>query len=904
MSPAILYRQLPGEGLDAFIAEFRKAAARDPFGTVFIVPTSHLAREIVRRLREEDVPVVADTVTTLSGFARKIFLDYATSETLISGAESRLILARLLDAGKYPLLSGTGAVDELATLFEAILMWKVDYPAALDDLATARCVEIARLFDAYRRFLDEHDLVDERALFARVVRILSDTGWFRTVYIYGLFEPMPRTAGRYYARPPRTVFVYGLFEPMPLERDLLLSLRESAEDFHYSIPYARNPVVFADDGEWLLPDTVISGDAPDTRRSRLALLFSRAKSADCGGCIRLAERRDGLDEVRAIAQEIRDLVAAGVRPGEIAVAFPDLASALPCVEAVFPEFGVPYVASDGRPLSALPLVRALLDVAAVPARGYRREDVVALAASPFLPITCGCDLDLLSREARITAGAASWDEQFAALLRTVEDERDRPETPEPARSRLAAKAVSIASARDAVGTLFADLSMLDGTKTLADHIAVYRSLIERWQAPVMSKMGDPDLLGEFINLLASFERLARLLPEEKISLAEFSSLLAQLAAGTRTARRRNSGGVQVVGVREVAHLAVPYLFIGNLVEGVMPQLTTPPPFTADAGTQRSGARSREDILREERYYFTAALLSARSRIYLSYPATDGATPVIRSGFVDAVREAFSPGMWGNGDLPDSGLAAIRQACASIARGESVTETLRIPPALDPAAIPADARETTPPGLPLRDDIPTAVVPPGVPPNGEGERVYSASEIEAHLRGPAESRLPGFAAGDDALIRGLAVHEVFRGRDPAAVLRRHGLDPIRAPEYRELYSRFLASPLMQGIVRDHREVPFLVRVNGIAFRGVIDRLVQRLNGAWMLIDYKTGTPGDAADYAIQMTVYCHAAGQFLGSPVTPYLYFVDADRWAEIEVDEERVFAEIGRAVRGIEEENL
>ncbi len=60
----------------------------------------------------------------------------------------------------------------------------------------------------------------------------------------------------------------------------------------------------------------------------------------------------------------------------------------------------------------------------------------------------------------------------------------------------------------------------------------------------------------------------------------------------------------------------------------MPQLTTPPPpFTADAGTQRSGgARSREDILREERYYFTAALLSARSRIYLSYPATDGATP--------------------------------------------------------------------------------------------------------------------------------------------------------------------------------------------------------------------------------------------------------------------------------------
>ncbi len=339
MSPTVLYRQLPGEGLDMFIAEFRKAAARDPFGTVFIVPTSHLAREVA-------VPFVTDAVTTLSGFARKVFFEHATSETPISEAESRLILARILAAGRYPLLAGIGAVDELATLFEVLIMRKVDYPAALGDLASAKSA-----------FLDEHGLVDENTLFARVTRMLSDTGWFRMIYIYGLFEPMP------------------------LERDLLFSLRESAEEFHYSIPYTGNPAVFSDDGEWLLPDTVISGDALDTRRSRLAALFSRSEPVDCCGFVRLAERRDRLEEVRAIAQEIRDLVAAGVRPDEIAVAFPDFASALPCVEEVFPDFGVPYTASDGRALSASPLVRALLDVAMVPARGYRREDVVALAAA-------------------------------------------------------------------------------------------------------------------------------------------------------------------------------------------------------------------------------------------------------------------------------------------------------------------------------------------------------------------------------------------------------------------------------------------------------------------------------------------------------------------------------------------
>ena len=239
-----------------------------------------------------------------------------------------------------------------------------------------------------------------------------------------------------------------------------------------------------------------------------------------------------------------------------------------------------------------------------------------------------------------------------------------------------------------------------------------------------------------------------------------------------------------------------------------------------------------------------------------------------------------------------------------ARSETVLGTLRIPLTLDLAAIPADVQEISPTCLPVPEHIPAPEDPAGIPLDGREERVYSASEIEAHLRGRAESRAQGFAAREDALTRGLVVHEVFRGRDPAMVLREYGMDADLAGEYHDFYARFLASPLMQGVVRDHREVPFLVRLNGIAFKGVIDRLVQRLNGTWMLIDYKTGTPGDAGDYAIQMMIYRHAATQILGYPVIPYLYFVDLDRWAEIEVDEARVLAGIRRAVRGIEEEGL
>jgi len=271
MPRAVLYRQLPGEGLDEFIRQFRNAAAHDPFGTVFIVPTSYLVREITHRLEEEGVPIIASAITTLQGFARTVFFDTATVETLISDAESRLILTDILtaNAARFPLLASLKTVDELATLFSVVIMRKVDYPGALGDLQSARSAEIGALFDAYLRFLEDHNLVDGSTLFARAARQVTGTG----------------------AR-PRTVFIYGLFEPMPCEQDLILALRESADEFHYALPFAENPAVFTDDGNWLHPDTVIAGE----RRSSLANLFSRREPWDSGGFIRIAERRDGLDE--------------------------------------------------------------------------------------------------------------------------------------------------------------------------------------------------------------------------------------------------------------------------------------------------------------------------------------------------------------------------------------------------------------------------------------------------------------------------------------------------------------------------------------------------------------------------------------------------------------------------------
>jgi len=666
MPQAILYRHIPGTQLDELIRRFRDAAAEDPFGTIFIVPTSYLVREITHHLEEEGVPIVASAITTLQGFAQKVFLDTATVETLISDAESRLILADILtaDAIRFPLLAGAGAVNELATLFSVLIMRKVNYPGTLGDLQSAKSAEIGALFDAYLRFLEDHNLVDGSTLFP----------WATRQFI--------RTGTRL-----RTIFIYGFFEPMPCEQDLILALRNSADEFHYALPFAENPAVFKDDGKWLHPDTVIAGEAIDGRRSSLAGLFSRREPWESGGSVRIAERRDGLDEVRAIAQEIRDLIAGGVRPGEIAVAFPDLDQAIPYVEEVFADFNLPYAVSSGQTLLRSPLTRAMLDVLTVPAFGYRRGDVVALLSSPYIrSALVGPEVDLLSREARIVAGAETWDRRLAGLAARLEEERAAPDLPDSARQRLAEKIARIETVREEIGRLFADLECLEGEKTLAGHLAAYRSLLARRHWPAMPEEGDSGVLEReardlraFAGLLDTLEGFTRLLPEQRISLVEFSSLLGLLAAGTRSSKKRNRNAVQLVGVRKIAHLSIPYVFLANLVEGVMPRLTTRLPFTTDLETRQLGTRTKADILREERYYFIAALLAARERVYLSYPSADGGSPVIRSGFVDAVRETISTGSWGGSDFPSSRIAAARKAGALLARGEYASAVTDLPP---------------------------------------------------------------------------------------------------------------------------------------------------------------------------------------------------------------------------------
>ncbi|MDD3934580.1 MAG: 3'-5' exonuclease, partial [Methanoculleus sp.] len=239
---------------------------------------------------------------------------------------------------------------------------------------------------------------------------------------------------------------------------------------------------------------------------------------------------------------------------------------------------------------------------------------------------------------------------------------------------------------------------------------------------------------------------------------------------------------------------------------------------------------------------------------------------------------------------------------------------------DPAAICAEPQQIGLIHLSLPDDGTVAGVSEGIPPIqvDEEEHTYSASEIRQYLHCPlayerkfrlniTTQPIREASGAMDATTRGLIVHEVFRGRDPGAVLRRYGVeDDSIVGEYQTLYDRFRTAEVMQEVTNDYCEVPFRTSIGGVKFKGAIDRLVRRPDGTWVLIDYKTGVAGvddipeKVEDYAVQITIYRLAAEHILGEAVKPFLYFVDSDRWVEVKGDGQRVPGEILDAVSGIE----
>jgi ATP-dependent helicase/nuclease subunit B len=647
---------------DLALEEFLRTYVADPFGTLLLLPTPSLVHQVRRRMALAGMAVASTSVSTLEELARQLLDVHDPGHVLLEGAEAETLLRSILMEGRdeLPIFFRDGELregflPELLVLITTCGGYGVGNER-LRDLGE-RGAQLSTVLERYAARLEAGSWIDGPTLLGRAARLL------------------PSSEQRY-----SKVVIFGHYEPTPAQRTFLKAIETIAADVHLFVPYLDDDKVFS---SWHLEDDVASTSErlfPPERMAQMSGLFSSDEKVDVTEWVTLDRYRDQLEEVRRVAQGVQGLIASGTRPNDIAVLLPMRRSAAPLIREVFSDFEIDIEMDIGVSLAESPVVQAVIDVLEVPHSHFRQDALVRMLASPYLrarvvpgeePVS-SFNVDRLSREANVVEGRASWPARFRALVEKFEAEAASPDVPDWRRQQFERKVLEVQEVSRRVEMLLDRLAVLDQERTVGEHVRALRTTLHDLEMDQHLHGSDHELsrregkaLRLFLNVLDRLETSSLLSPMQ-VPLAKFIAMLKASALDVtfRPGLERKEA-VTVAGLRSGALRIFKHIFIPGLVEGDVPKLDLRHPFLGAEEAQRLGLLSNRDILRQERYYFLMALLSAKEAAHLSWAESVDGENVIPSSFVERVRQ-----VWKTGALPKEDLNLSRTG-AQMGLGKTV-----------------------------------------------------------------------------------------------------------------------------------------------------------------------------------------------------------------------------------------
>ena len=657
------YYGLPGEQLDVFVNRFVSAAREDPFTSWLLLPTHRLVLEVTDYLTAKKIPFISSRICTLDGFCKILFEEKRTIERFLSKGESKLLINDILEknADEVSLFitrdhSSLGTIDDLMTFMNVILTRKVAFPECLMGLQSQKSKQLDIIITEYRNRLRELDLVDGDTILEWTIDYLD----------------------RCNSSPVGTVFIYGFHEPLPLEQDLFETIMSHAGNAFFFYPDGLDPNIFRSRTMAGTPPVSQPIIDPLSLRSTITGIFSETGTLATGDFFRVQTFPSRYAELYGIAAEIGRLNDAGTPLSDIAVVFPDLRGDYGLIEEVFGEFGLPWNAAVGPKLSRAPVIQFLVGIVGLVASGYSRENIVRFIGSPYFRneavpgetshLNVG-EVDLVSRYARIDGPRPEWEKQLGWLCQELQN-------PDRVKNYPGISVHTVERVQEGMRILIRDLNALSGTKSLRDHVNGFQNFLNTWNIPQRYTVPDEQTKEREIKAYKKFstrlEALATItwIPvDERITPQDFSRFISSIADEQDDGARQDSEGVAVLGLRECPHQKFPVVFIGGLVEGTFPRLTTRLPFTNSLENTKMGTRSLTEILREEQYYFIAALLSAQKTVYLSAPLADGEKPLLTSAFFERVRMRIGDKPW----PVNAGIIPASRCTAAVLAGKDICD---------------------------------------------------------------------------------------------------------------------------------------------------------------------------------------------------------------------------------------
>jgi|GEM_PF-1121214 len=696
-----LLHAIPGAGFHLFLERFKTSLLARPLDTWLFLPTNRLIRKVGETLRSSDITYLPDHICTPDQFCEYLITRYGRTISQVKSSAARIILSDVMNENQKSLplffaqrTPSVRTLQNLQTLISVIIRREITYPGCLKELQTSKSDQINLIITSYKARLSELSLVDQDSMLDWAFSFLQNNMESNNVLSL------------------KDVYFYGLFEPLPLEKKLITSILEYCHHGEYMIAEGMDPKIFADTGHWLEPayeEKIPSLDAMEKRTAIFSEISTGEDLLPLPG-ISLNSCRDPAHEIRSIAEEIKRLHISGVPYSEITIAFPDLRYALVYADQIFPDYGIPYVSSSGPLLTRYPLISFYLKLLDYIDKGLRHEDLIKLIQSPFLNFywirrdgdnamnenedhtstdptspyegtICRLsykDLDIISRTYGIGSGYVDWDQHAERIIGmvTVGDGDSEilnssgnlrgyvPERPLPVHDII----MTLEGVRKLM-TVFAGMT---GKKSIREHIRIFKDILKEIGSPTpdqefIGKDGDlvltkdeTNALKEFwgaldeLSILAATGIITRGYQDISVPVNRFITFFRLIVQDITIKPDPDKSGVLLTGIREVVHQHYPFIFLAFLNEGLIPHLSTRLPFTNRSENNRMETRTLGDILRQERYYFIAALLSGERETYLSYHQHRDDRTALSSPFLDPLTKNYNLKTWGD-NFTDNGI---------------------------------------------------------------------------------------------------------------------------------------------------------------------------------------------------------------------------------------------------------
>ncbi|HUI10067.1 MAG TPA: PD-(D/E)XK nuclease family protein [Bacteroidota bacterium] len=695
--PVILHHGPPAQ-----LLPFHERVRRSRMdGCLVVVPTRrrvrHLSREIMRLSPGAVAPALP--LHTMESLCRALYGALPGARPLAAGPVRTLIFHRAIAAvaGSLSYFSAPGGEARLPRgtfdrLTETITRLKesgIYHQTLADELAISpgaeqpRLRDVASVYGAYEQELLALGAEDSEGVYRALAPGASQaefTGAFRklfpgveTLSLAGFDEfsvPEIRVLRRICDVPDLTVtlmFDYAPGNPAlfgHLEENYRLLMELGFRESHGEKEAAAAAFFFG------------CGARPPAARKAsehiARTLFAghrRSPRGDLRSVATVMAARSRVHEVECICKLIRRLVAEN--PGRdlsaICVALRTPGKYTDIMREMFAEYEIPVNITDRFELARSPLTVSILGFLRIPLLGFRREDVLRAAASPYVALPVpgspfdGGNLSSVARRVRATAGLEGWRRRIDRAV----DETNRRlagATDEAERRRVQVELDGFRKAAvdiDALGALLAPFGrQLTAEEFAAEVLALLSklSVISRLIDPALR--GDPFLAEKDIRALNAFtETLHAVAATARMQdgpgtprplRVHYDRLKTALGQERYNVREQFGRGVLVTSIEETRELPVEVMIVGGLVDGEFPTVYQSEIFL-------SARRRREREQRhtwENRYLFYQAVTNWTEHLYLTYPLREGENELVRSSFIDAFLASCDVTLWEDpGEIP-------------------------------------------------------------------------------------------------------------------------------------------------------------------------------------------------------------------------------------------------------------